>query len=71
MCGRWMSRLWKTIKSCPEGVSVETKIDDAYGMRNMAVLMRRRTYRGDLFFSGDVYMYYTPTHWREVEEHGG
>lgn len=44
----------------PEGKEVETKIDNAQGVRNMARLTRRSR----LWFAGDVYVYYTPTHWR-------
>jgi hypothetical protein len=46
----------------PEGVVVETKIDDNKGLRNEATLLRR----GNLWFvpDGSMYVYYTPTHWR-------
>lgn len=47
----------------PEGVTVETKIDDADGIRNMQRLKRR----GRLWFvpDGSMYVYYTPTHWKQ------
>ena len=47
----------------PEGVVVDTKIDDCKGCRNMQPLMRR----GRLWFMPDetMYVYYVPTHWRE------
>ena len=53
----------------PEGEVVETKIDDADGLRNEQKLWRQ----GRLFFqapkSGDsMYVYYTPTHWRRIED---
>lgn len=43
------------------GEVVLTKIDDAEGVRNCARLMRD----GRLWFfpEGDMYVYYTPTHW--------
>jgi hypothetical protein len=45
-----------------EGLLVETKIDDQYGCRNYAKLIRK----GGLWFLSDMsmYVYYTPTHWR-------
>lgn len=57
-----MSDEWKRIDSAPEGVPVETKIDDAEGKRNVAVLRRS----GRLWFipGADMYVYYEPTHWR-------
>ena len=53
---------WHTIDSCPEGRYVMTKIDDKDGCRNESA----RNRQGRLFFSGDMYCYYTPTHWREL-----
>ena len=46
----------------PEGVVVETKIEDSNGVRNLQRLKRR----GRLWFSpdGSMYVYYVPTHWR-------
>lgn len=45
----------------PEGVLVETKIDDESGDRNHTLLMRK----GNRYFLvNGVYTYYTPTHWR-------
>lgn len=43
----------------PEGVEVLTKIDDSHGTRNIQALTRR----GNLYFAGNMYVYYTPTHW--------
>ncbi len=58
---------WKKIseKLPPEGVPVETKIDDGKGCRNVQVMYRR----GKLFVDPitGVYTYYTPTHWRYSE----
>ena len=56
---------WQPIAAAPEGELVETKIDDQDGIRNQQILTRR----GRLWFtcsaSGpDMYVYYTPTHWR-------
>lgn len=53
----------------PEGEVVETKIDDENGCRNECKLWRQ----GRLYFhapkAGDsMYVYYTPTHWRQVAE---
>lgn len=46
----------------PDGVIVDTKIDDHEGARNHQTLKRR----GGLWFvpDGSMYVYYTPTHWR-------
>jgi hypothetical protein len=47
-----------------EGVPVETKIDDEHGCRNEGARLKRV---GRLWFfpDGSMYVYYTPTHWRE------
>ena len=54
---------WQAIESAPNGRVVETKIDDAKGLRNEQPLKRQ----GNLWFfpDGSMYVYYTPTHWRE------
>jgi hypothetical protein len=48
----------------PDGVTVETKIDDRRGVRNEQTLKRL----GRLWFfpDGSMYVYYVPTHWRPV-----
>lgn len=52
---------WQTTPS-PENIVLETKIDDADGCRNEALLKRR----GNLWWTadGEMYVYYRPTHWR-------
>ena len=45
-----------------DGMVVETKIDDDQGVRNVQRLKRV----GRLWYAGDMYIYYTPTHWRPV-----
>lgn len=52
---------WRPIETAPEGVVVETKIDDNKGCRNEQKLKRQ----GRLWFypDGSMYVYYTPTHW--------
>lgn len=49
----------------PDGKVVETKIDDENGVRNVQPLQRR----GNLWWTHDgvMYVYYRPTHWREVQ----
>ncbi len=49
----------------PDDLIVETKIDDVHGVRNVQNLKRM----GNLWFTpnGSMYVYYTPTHWREVK----
>lgn len=46
----------------PDGVIVETKIDDVDGVRNEQRLKRI----GNLWFvpDGSIYVYYAPTHWK-------
>lgn len=46
----------------PEGEKVLTKIDDRQGVRNIISLTRRK----NLYFSGEIYVYYTPTHWKRL-----
>lgn len=48
----------------PDGKVVMTKIDDAKGCRNEQLLKRQ----GRLWFfkDGSMYVYYTPTHWKEA-----
>lgn len=57
---------WQPISTAPEGVTVETKIDDERGVRNVTKLNRS----GKLWFTPDgiMYVYYTPTHWRPVQD---
>jgi hypothetical protein len=55
---------WKPVSTAPDGVEVWTKIDDAEGCRNEATL--RRSGRLWFFPNGSMYVYYTPTHWREI-----
>lgn len=47
----------------PNHLVVETKIDDESGLRNQQELKRQN----NLWFfpDGSMYVYYTPTHWRE------
>jgi len=49
----------------PEDQVVQTKIDDDGGVRNVQLLRRR----GNLWFFPDMsmYVYYTPSHWAEVQ----
>ena len=55
---------WQTIDTAPEGQKVETKIHDELGVRNQWTLVLRD---GRWFFpDGNMYVYYTPTHWRPV-----
>ncbi len=56
---------WKPIATAPVGVTVRTKIDDESGCRNEADLKKL----GPLWWhaDGSMYVYYTPTHWREIE----
>lgn len=57
---------WIDVKhQLPEnGVVVKTKIDDQKGVRNEQNLKRS----GNLWFfpDGSMYVYYTPTHWKQL-----
>jgi len=55
---------WQPISTAPENKPVMTKIDDERGVRNETLLMRRK----HLWWypDGSMYVYYTPTHWRQV-----
>lgn len=50
---------WQHISSAPDGVEVWTKIHDFRGERNIQKMKRQ----GNLWFSGGMYVYYSPTHW--------
>jgi hypothetical protein len=57
---------WKPSCDAPEGVVVETKLQDEKGDRNHGPLKRQ----GNLWFTPDgaMYVYYTPTHFRIPQE---
>lgn len=57
---------WEPITSAPEGIEVETKIDDSGGVRNEQNLVRQ----GSFWFFPDrsMYVYYRPTHWRALQD---
>lgn len=46
----------------PEGIDVETKINDVDGERNHQIMQ----YKQGLWWidNGKIYVYYRPTHWR-------
>ena len=56
---------WQHAQTAPEGKLVWTKIHDEDGPRNEAPLKRQ----GNLWFvaNGEMYVYYTPTHWRPLK----
>ena len=60
-----LDKAWKSTRTDPppEGVKVRTLIADNDGIRNDSTLKRR----GNLWFlpDGSMYVYYTPTHWKE------
>lgn len=57
---------WTKVSDAPQapGVPVETKIDDADGIRNEQLLMQLGSNRLWWLPDGSMYVYYTPTHWR-------
>lgn len=64
MAAKFTPGPWRSVVDyvAPEGVTVETKIDDHNGCRNEQLLKRigRLWYTQD----GKMYVYYVPTHWR-------
>ena len=56
--------MWERIDSAPNNELVMTKIEDAKGVRNEQPMKRS----GRLWFAGDMYVYYEPTHWRPLTE---
>lgn len=57
---------WKRIETAPENVVVMTKIDDGETFaHNIQPLVKR----GRLWWlaDGSMYVYYEPTHWKEIE----
>lgn len=61
-----MERPWNPIATAPDMSEVETTIIDEQGQRNTTTLTRR----GRLWFFPDfsMYVYYTPTHWRDAAQ---
>jgi len=62
---------WQPIATCPEGVVVMTKIDNAIGVRNEQTLVKKTREPGKtrpMFWVPDMsmYVYYTPTHWKAL-----
>lgn len=57
---------WKSLseQTPPDGLIVDTKIDDSNGVRNQQYLKKK----GYLWWLPDdsMYVYYTPTHWRVI-----
>lgn len=67
---------WLPIETAPEGVEILTKIDDERGERNVQSLVKRTRIPGEtapMFWTpdGSMYVYYTPTHWRALQQIGG
>lgn len=62
---------WKTIDTAPLDQVVETKIDDANGVRNETSLIQKQLgpgFRPRWWFPDmRMYVYYQPTHWRPLE----
>jgi hypothetical protein len=56
---------WQSIDSAPENEKVLTVIDDADGRRNEQPMTRRgRLWWIDVGEPHEMYVYYSPTHWR-------
>lgn len=51
---------WKPINTAPSDMLIMTAIIDCNGERNV----KKMTKQGNLWFSGGMYVYYTPTHWK-------
>ena len=57
---------WRSCERAPDNRVVLTKIDDGQGARNHQALKRS----GNLWYvpDGSMYVYYRPTHWRELTD---
>jgi hypothetical protein len=57
---------WQPISTAPEGIVVDTKVDDEHGARNEQPMKRD----GRLWWlpDGSMYVYFTPTHWRPLSK---
>lgn len=58
--------MWQAADSAPEGIVFRTKIHDASGAYNFANLKRYGQHW--LYPDGEMYVYYTPTHYRPLTE---
>lgn len=58
--------MWKPSHEAPDKKIVMTKIDDKNGVRNEGALYKNK----NLWYipDGSLYVYYTPTHYRELTE---
>lgn len=62
---------WMPIETAPNNVPVMTKIDDERGSRNAQVMTRRgRLWWIDKAGAPEMYVYYSPTHWRAATPQG-
>ncbi len=60
-----MAKDWQPIDTAPEGIVVDTAIiDPSGGVRSVRPLER---YRHLWFMPNGLYLYYTPTHWRDAQ----
>lgn len=60
---------WQPIELAPEEELVMTKIDDEKGVRNEQPMLRRgRLWWINVGEPSEMYVYYTPTHWRRIED---
>lgn len=59
---------WMSINSAPLDTLVMTKIDDSAGERNVQPMKmtKRSEDSRPLWWAGDMYVYYTPTHWKPM-----
>ena len=59
--------MWNEVQSIlpPKNHLVMTKVEDEKGTRNEQLLHLGGD-KGTLWFAGDMYVYYSPTHWREL-----
>jgi len=64
-----MEEKWIAVKTelPPNGVMVDTKIDDGRGVRNVQALC----FHNNLWWTGEggdaTHVYYSPTHWKAME----
>lgn len=61
-----MADTWQPIRTMPDGATAVTGIRDANEPSGYRMVQKLRR-QGNLFFAGDMYVYYAPTHWRKSD----
>ena len=62
MTDRFQIGTWYPIDSAPENERINTRINDANGIRNEQIMKRS----GKLWWVEGMYVYYAPTEWSPI-----